>query len=313
MTPSVELEAIHFNEQLVERLLALVIAAAKTGAAMTPDGVDFVDEHDAGRIFLRLLEHVAHARSADADEHLDEIGARDGEERHIGFARNGAGQQRLAGSRRADQQNALGDAAAQPLKFLRIPQELHDLFEFFLGLVDAGYVLERHPAGTFGQKLGAALSEAHRLAAARLHLAHDVEPNCNEQQHRKPVDEHAQKRRHAVVIGLHAYIDVVLLHPRVKAGIVGGRVGGERLAVGELAFYLIALDRDLLDRALNHLLVEFREGNGRRFRLVRRALEHVEKGNEQKRDDDPKSEIAEIVHGRPFLGPIRRHMADLPD
>ena len=55
------LEAVHLDQQLVERLLALVIAAAETGAAMAADRVDFVDEDDAGRVLLGLLEHVADA------------------------------------------------------------------------------------------------------------------------------------------------------------------------------------------------------------------------------------------------------------
>jgi hypothetical protein len=75
---------------------------------MTADRVDFVDEDDAGRVLLGLLEHVAHAAGADADEHLDEVRAGDGEERHVGFARDGAREQGLAGARRADQQHALG-------------------------------------------------------------------------------------------------------------------------------------------------------------------------------------------------------------
>ena len=33
-----------------------------------------------------------------------------------------------------------------------------------------------------------------------------------------------------------------------------------------------------------------------------RALEHVEQGNQQQRDDDPQREISKIVHDRPFLG-----------
>ena len=56
------LEAVHLDQQLVERLLALVIAAAEPRAAMTAHRVDFVDEDDAGRVLLGLLEHVAHAR-----------------------------------------------------------------------------------------------------------------------------------------------------------------------------------------------------------------------------------------------------------
>ena len=57
----IRLEAVHLDEQLVQGLLALVIAAAETGAAMTADRIDFVDEDDAGRILLGLLEHVADA------------------------------------------------------------------------------------------------------------------------------------------------------------------------------------------------------------------------------------------------------------
>ena len=43
----VRVEAVHLDEQLVERLLALVVPAAEARAAMTADGVDLVDEHDA--------------------------------------------------------------------------------------------------------------------------------------------------------------------------------------------------------------------------------------------------------------------------
>ena len=88
-------EAVHLDQQLVEGLFALVIAAAQAGAAMAADRVDFVDEDDAGRILLGLFEHVAHAAGADADEHFDKVRTRNGEEGHIGFARDGARQQVL--------------------------------------------------------------------------------------------------------------------------------------------------------------------------------------------------------------------------
>ena len=115
-------EAVHLDQQLVQRLLALVVAAAQAGAALAADGVDLVDEDDARAVLLGLLEQVAHAGRADADEHLDEVGAGDREERHAGLARDGAGQQRLAGSGRPVEQHALGDLGAQrlvPLGFCR--------------------------------------------------------------------------------------------------------------------------------------------------------------------------------------------------
>ena len=42
----VGLEAVHLHEQLVKRLLALVVAAAQAGAALAAHGVDLVDEDD---------------------------------------------------------------------------------------------------------------------------------------------------------------------------------------------------------------------------------------------------------------------------
>src|SRR2546430_15620748 len=54
--PIVAFKSIHFDEKLVERLLALVVTAAEAGAAVAADGIDFVDEDDAGRVRLALLE-----------------------------------------------------------------------------------------------------------------------------------------------------------------------------------------------------------------------------------------------------------------
>ena len=74
-------EAVHLREHLVERLLALVVAAAETGAALAADRVDLVDEDDRGRLLAGGLEEVAHPARADADEHLHEVRAADREER----------------------------------------------------------------------------------------------------------------------------------------------------------------------------------------------------------------------------------------
>ena len=80
------IEAVHLDQHLVEGLLALVVAAAQTGAALATDGIDFIHKDDAGRVALGLVEQVAHAAGADADEHLDKLRAGDGEEGHAGFA-----------------------------------------------------------------------------------------------------------------------------------------------------------------------------------------------------------------------------------
>jgi hypothetical protein len=125
---ALDVEAVHLDEHLVERLLTLVVAAAHTGAAVPPDGVDLVDEDDRGGVRLGLLEQVAHAAGADSDEHLDEVRAGDRVERHAGLAGDRAGQQRLAGAGRAVQQDALGDLGADRPGTWPALEELLDLW-----------------------------------------------------------------------------------------------------------------------------------------------------------------------------------------
>ena len=96
-------EAVHLDEELVERLLPLVVPTTEAGATLPTDGVDLVHKDDAGRILLGLLEEVAHAAGADADEHLHKVRTRDGEERYPGLTGNGPRQQRLARTGRSDQ------------------------------------------------------------------------------------------------------------------------------------------------------------------------------------------------------------------
>src|SRR5437773_40800 len=132
------IEAVHLDEQRIQRLLALVVAAANAMAAVTADRVNLVDENDARGRFLALLEHVADARGANAYEHFHEIGAADRKEWDIRFARDGARQQRLAGARRSDQKNALGNAAAEFLEFFWITQKLDELLHFILCFLDTG-------------------------------------------------------------------------------------------------------------------------------------------------------------------------------
>jgi hypothetical protein len=79
------------------------VAASETSASFAADRVDLVDEDDRSAQFPGGVEHVADPAGADAYEHLHEVRARDGHERHSRLACNGTGDERLTGSRRADQ------------------------------------------------------------------------------------------------------------------------------------------------------------------------------------------------------------------
>ena len=107
------LKTVHLDQQLVERLLALVVTAAQTGSALTSHGIDLVNKDDRRSLRLGLLKEVAHAAGTDTHEHLDKVRTRDAKERHARLAGNGLGQQRLTGTRRAHQQNAARDLGTQ--------------------------------------------------------------------------------------------------------------------------------------------------------------------------------------------------------
>ena len=220
------LETIHLDQQLVEGLLALIIAAAEAGAAMTADRVDFVDEDDAGRILLGLLEHVANAAGADADEHFDEVRTGNREERHVGFAGDRARDQRLAGAGGADQKHAARNPSAEPLIFAGIAQKLDDLLQILLGFVDAGDVLEGDAAMGLGQHLGARFAKAHRLAGAALHLPRQEDPDADQRDKGQPRHQERDEPRHVVAGRLRGDRDLAVIQPRDQRRIVR-RIGLE--------------------------------------------------------------------------------------
>ena len=171
------IEAVHLDEERIECLLALIIAAAKSMPAAPAHGINFVNEHQAGRVLAGLLEHIAHAAGADTDKHLNKVRPANAEERRVGFARDGFSQKCFAGARRADHQNAFWNATAQPLKLLGIFQELNQLGNFFNGFVDAGDIFKRSLVPFFGQEPGLALAETKRPLTRHLDLANEEEPN----------------------------------------------------------------------------------------------------------------------------------------
>ena len=171
----VGVEAIHLGQKLVERLFALVVAADHAAVALFADGVDLVDEDDAGRFLRRLLEQIAHLGRAHAHEHLHKLRAGNGEERHVRLAGHGLGQQRLARAWRADQQRALGQFRADLGIALRVVEEIDDLGQRLLGLVLAGDVVKGDARLFLADDFGVGLAKAHGVLAAhalcRLHTS----------------------------------------------------------------------------------------------------------------------------------------------
>jgi hypothetical protein len=205
------IEAIELDEQLVERLLLLVVPPhAGHRVAGAPERVQLVDEDDGRRLLAGLLEQVAHPGGSDADEHLDELGPADREERDAGLARHGAGQQRLARARGADEQDAFRHARAEPRLALRVLQELDDFLQLGLGLIHARHVAELRLGVGLDVHLRLALADGEHAAGPAEAVGHtpgEEGPDREEQQ-----DGHhpRQDRRQERALDLPGELDLVL-------------------------------------------------------------------------------------------------------
>ena len=135
-------EAVQLHEQLVERLLPLLVAVDAT--PRLAERVELVEEDHATAELPRVGEQLADPPCADADVLLHELGARRVVERHAGLAGHGTREHRLAGAGRAPEHDAARDAGAQAMEALGRLQELDRLGQLELGFVAAGDVGQQH-------------------------------------------------------------------------------------------------------------------------------------------------------------------------
>src|SRR5262245_64781990 len=78
------IKAVHLNEQLVERLLALFMGH-RTNPAGFPKCIQLINKDDAGSLELRLFEEISYPGGAYPDEHLHELRSADAEKWDTGF------------------------------------------------------------------------------------------------------------------------------------------------------------------------------------------------------------------------------------
>ncbi|MNI40119.1 hypothetical protein D3C73_943240 [compost metagenome] len=245
-------------------------------------------------MLLGVFEHVADTGRAHADEHFNEVRTRDAEERHLGFTGDGLGQQRLAGTRRADHQHAARNLAAELGELGRVAQEVDQFADFFLGLVAAGNVGEGDLDLVFALQLGARLAEGHRAlgtAATALHLPHDEQPEADDQDDRQEIHQDRAEGDAAGRLFLHdldilgaQHVDQVAIERRGDGGRLS-TTGG----VGDLAGTAarIAAEGDLLHVAGVHLVQELRVRSALRPGPRGLGREALEDHHQHDGDDHP--------------------------
>ena len=79
------LETVHLAQNLVQRLLTLVVATTNACTSNPPHRVNLVDEDNAWRRFASGLEQIAHTSCSDTDKHLNKLRPIDRIERNSCF------------------------------------------------------------------------------------------------------------------------------------------------------------------------------------------------------------------------------------
>ena len=120
------------------------MSAAQPCTALTPNGINLVDKDDARSRLFCLLKEVTHTGCADADEHLDEVGATDREELNARLTGDRLCEKRLARARRAEEQYPLGDACAELVELVGGLEELDDFLKLLLGFVRPCHIGKGH-------------------------------------------------------------------------------------------------------------------------------------------------------------------------
>ena len=140
---AVSAKSIHLRQELVEGAFTFVVTTHCCSlATSTTDGINLVDEDDARRFCLCLLEEVAHTAGTHTHEHFHKLRTRQGEERHTSLACYSFGKQRLTCSRRTYKKSSLRDLTTQIGVFLRCFQEIDNLLHLLLGTCLSCHILK---------------------------------------------------------------------------------------------------------------------------------------------------------------------------
>ena len=221
-------------------MFPLIVTTANTGAPLAANGIDFVDENDAGAVFLGALKQVADPGSAHAHEHFHKLGTREGEKGHAGFACNGLCQQGFTRARGADQQHAFGNFCAHGGEALRGFQEGDHFLEVLLGLLHSGNVIEFDARFSFHCKAGLRLAELHRLARSPRHAIGSTgqeNERANQQEWEQQIPKQAQGRR-GCLGGVNVKADALVLELVDQLGGNAGEIHPQALnAVVEIGIH----------------------------------------------------------------------------
>src|SRR5439155_553295 len=125
---SQRVESVQLREELHQRPLDLSISGRRDLEALGADRIELVDEDDGRGLLPGELEQLPHQAGAFADVFLHELGADEPDERGLRAVRDRLREERLAGPRRPDEQDALRGLDADLSIEVRFQEPIFFLF-----------------------------------------------------------------------------------------------------------------------------------------------------------------------------------------
>ena len=298
----IHFKPVHLHQQLVQRLLTLIVTTAHTGATVPTHGIDLVDEDNAGRLLFGLFEHIPNTGGTDPHKHFHEIRTRDREERHFGLTRNGLGEQGFTGSRRPHHQHAAGNTTAESLEFAGVAQKLYQFLHIFFRFIHTRHIGKGGFDLVFTEQASLAFTKRHRAAfaapSAALHLAHEEHENGEDDQNGEA--GYQQLRPKTLLFWLAAFNDHIVLQQVIdQLGIIQQRANRlETTAVAALATDDQAIDDDFAHTLVLHFcnelgIVELLSG--------RLHAEIVENCQQHRSDHQPQQKVFCHIVQEPIL------------
>ena len=135
-------DAVHLGKELVHDTVGGTAAISRATTTLLGDGIELVEEEDAGGGLAGLLEDVTDIGLGLTEPHGEELGALDGDEVGLALVGNGLGHEGLTATGRAVEQHALGGAHAELLELLgMLDGVLDQLLEVALDLLETTNVV----------------------------------------------------------------------------------------------------------------------------------------------------------------------------
>ena len=114
-----------------------------TVGTLAANGVDFIDEHDAGGLFLGLFKQVTDLCGTTANKHFHKLRTGHREERYVSLASNSLGQHGFTCTGRAYKQKALWHGCTDFRIFLGIVKVVYDFLKVLFCFINALNIIER--------------------------------------------------------------------------------------------------------------------------------------------------------------------------